>query len=203
MIFDLIPKKISCAGRLEIRTKVFGQQLDMDMQEELKKIKLLLLDVDGVLTDGKIIYDDQGLETKFFNVKDGMGIRLLIKCGLDVGIITGRRSRVVEHRCANLGIEKVYQGVSNKATTFKKIIAESALSEREVAYMGDDLPDLPLFDIVGLPIAVADACDLVRKKARIVTRAGGGQGAVREVCEMILKAQELWDKVIASFYHDS
>lgn len=173
------------------------------MKEELKKIKLLLLDVDGVLTDGKIIYDDQGLETKFFNVKDGVGIRLLIKCGLEVGIITGRRSRVVQHRCANLGIEKVYQGVSNKATTFKKIIAESALSEREVAYMGDDLPDLPLFDIVGLPIAVADACDLVRKKARIVTRAGGGQGAVREVCEMLLKAQELWDKVIASFYHDA
>ncbi len=173
------------------------------MKEALKKIKLLLLDVDGVLTDGKIIYDDQGLETKFFNVKDGVGIRLLIECGLEVGIITGRVSRVVQHRCANLGIKKVYQGVSNKVATYKKIIEECALSEEEVAYMGDDLPDLPLFDLVGVPIAVADAHELVRKKARIVTRAEGGQGAVREICEMLLKAHELWDKAIAFFYHNT
>jgi 3-deoxy-D-manno-octulosonate 8-phosphate phosphatase (KDO 8-P phosphatase) len=173
------------------------------MKEELKKIKLLILDVDGVLTNGKIIYDDQGLETKFFNVKDGLGIRLLLKYGLEVGIITGRVSQVVQHRCANLGITKVYQGVSNKVATFKKIIEVSALSAEEVAYMGDDLPDLPLFDIVGVPIAVADACELVKKKACIVTRAEGGKGAVREVCEMLLKAQRLWDKVITSFYHNT
>jgi 3-deoxy-D-manno-octulosonate 8-phosphate phosphatase (KDO 8-P phosphatase) len=170
------------------------------MKEELKKVKLLLLDVDGVLTDGRIIYDDQGLETKFFSVKDGVGIRLLIKCGLQVGIITGRASRVVQHRCANLGIKKVYQGVSNKVATFRKIIEECALSEEEVAYVGDDLPDLPLLDLVGVPITVADAHELVRKKACIVTNAKGGQGAVREVCEMLLKAQELWDEVITSFY---
>ncbi len=173
------------------------------MKEKLKKIRLLLLDVDGVLTDGKIIYDDQGLETKFFNVKDGVGIRLLVKCGLEVGIITGRVSRVVQHRCANLGIKKVYQGVSNKVATFRKIIEECALSEEEVAYMGDDLPDLPLLDLVGVPIAVADAHELVRKKACIVTHAEGGQGAVREVCEMLLKAQGLWDEMITSFYHNT
>lgn len=173
------------------------------MKEELKKIKLLLLDVDGVLTDGKIIYDDQGLETKFFSVKDGLGIRLLLKYGLEVAIITGRISQVVQHRCANLGIKKVYQGVSNKVATFKQIIEESALSAEEVAYMGDDLPDLPLFDVVGVPIAVADACELVKKKACIITRADGGKGAVREVCEMLLKAQRLWDKVITSFYQDT
>jgi 3-deoxy-D-manno-octulosonate 8-phosphate phosphatase (KDO 8-P phosphatase) len=173
------------------------------MKEKLKKIKLLLLDVDGVLTDGKIIYDDQGLETKFFNVKDGLGIRLLLKCGVQVGIITGRLSQVVQHRCANLGIKKVYQGVANKAAIFKQIIEESGLSAKEVAYMGDDLPDLPLLDIVGVPIAVADACELVKKKACIVTRAKGGRGAVREVCEMLLKAQGLWDKVITSFYQET
>ncbi len=173
------------------------------IKEKLKKIRLLLLDVDGVLTDGKIIYDDQGFETKFFNVKDGVGIRLLIKCGLEVGIITGRISRVVQHRCANLGIKKVYQGASNKVAIFKKIIEECALSEEEVAYIGDDLPDLSLFDLVGVPIAVADAHELVRKKARIVTNAEGGKGAVREACEILLKAQGLWDEVIASFYHNT
>lgn len=173
------------------------------MDEALKKIKLLLLDVDGVLTDGRIIYDDQGLETKFFNVKDGVGIRLLMKCGLEVGIITGRVSRVVQHRCANLGIKKVYQGVSNKVAVSKKIIKECSLLEEEVAYMGDDLPDIPLFDLVGVPIAVADAPEPVRKKALIVTQADGGRGAVREVCEMLLKAQDLWDKMVASFYHNT
>lgn len=173
------------------------------MKEKLKKIKLLLLDVDGVLTDGKIIYDDQGIETKFFSVKDGLGIRLLLKCGLEVGIITGRTSQVVQHRCTNLGITKVYQGVSNKVATFKQIIEVSALSAEAVAYMGDDLPDLPLFDIVGVPVAVANACELIKKKACIVTRANGGRGAVREVCEMLLKAQNLWDEVITSFYQDT
>ncbi|OEU56700.1 MAG: phenylphosphate carboxylase subunit delta [Desulfobacterales bacterium C00003106] len=172
------------------------------MKERLKQIRLLLLDVDGVLTDGRVIYDDEGLETKFFNVKDGLGIRLLIECGLEVGIITGRASRVVEHRCADLGIRKIYQGEQDKVAAFRKIIEECGFSEKEVAYVGDDLPDLPLMELVGLPIAVADAHRLVRERAFIVTRTEGGRGAVREVCEMLLEAQGFWDKIVTPFLSD-
>jgi len=157
-----------------------------------KHIQLLLLDVDGVLTDGSIIYDDRGGELKIFNVKDGLGIRLLQKAGISVGIVTGRASAALEHRCRDLGIRMIFQGVADKAALLDDIAVESGLHSRNIAFMGDDLPDLPLLKKVGLAIAVSDAHPAVREASHHITAAAGGAGAVREICEAILKARQLW-----------
>jgi 3-deoxy-D-manno-octulosonate 8-phosphate phosphatase (KDO 8-P phosphatase) len=158
----------------------------------LRGIKLLILDVDGVLTDGRISINDQGEETKAYNVRDGHGIRLLMASGIDVAIITGRYSKSVEHRARDLGIGKVYQGVSDKKSVCIKLLEEKRLAEDQACFIGDDLQDLPLLKFVGLPVAVADAVKEVRETASYITEKGGGCGAVREVCELILKAQNAW-----------
>lgn len=158
----------------------------------LKTVKLLLLDVDGVLTRGEIIYSDNGEETKIFHVRDGLGIRLLMAAGIGVGIVTGRRSNALSHRCANLGIELIFDGVDDKAALIDRIATVTRTKASEIAFIGDDLPDIALLSRVGTPIAVADAHELVKTKAIYLTRAKGGEGAVREVCEAILKAQGLW-----------
>ena len=168
---------------------------DSEIENKLKKIKLLLLDVDGVLTDGSIIYNDNSEETKVFNVKDGLGIRLLMEAGLNVCIVTGRSSKALYHRCKNLGITMLFDGVRNKAAELDIISEQTGVSPEEIAFIGDDLPDLPLMRIVELSIAVADSHEAVLEKACMVTSAKGGAGAVREVCEAILKAQGLWDKI--------
>jgi 3-deoxy-D-manno-octulosonate 8-phosphate phosphatase (KDO 8-P phosphatase) len=155
-------------------------------------IKLLILDVDGVMTDGRIIINDQGEETKTFNVKDGYGIRLLLGAGIDVAIITGRQSRCVEHRADDLGIKSLYQGVTDKKSVCMKLLEEKHLTSQQTCFIGDDLLDLPLLKFVGLPVAVADAVKEVRETAMYVTEKNGGNGAVREVCELILKAQDAW-----------
>ena len=170
-----------------------------DAIDRSEKIKLLLLDVDGVLTGGDIIYDDSGQETKIFNVKDGLGIRLLMDAGIDVAIVTGRCSNALIHRCRNLGIDQVYDGVTDKAATFDRIIKQTQVQSREVACMGDDLPDLPLMGKVGFSIAVADAHEAVLSRADVVTLAKGGAGAVREACEFILKSKGLWESVLKRF----
>ena len=167
--------------------------------EKLKHIKLLLLDVDGVMTDGGIIYDDRGAEIKKFHVKDGLGIRMLILAGIQVGIVTGRSSPALKYRCDNLGIDLVFDGVRKKAVVLEEIIRKFSVVSDEIAFMGDDLPDLPLMKRVGLSIAVADAHPLVASKAHMVTTAGGGNGAVREVCDAILKARGLWEKMLERF----
>ena len=167
--------------------------------EKLKRIKLLLLDVDGVLTDGRIIYDDRGAEIKEFHVKDGLGIRMLILADVQVGIVTGRSSPALKHRCGNLGIKILYDGISKKAVVLDEISRSQAVSPDQVAFAGDDLPDLPLMRRVGLSIAVADAHPSVVREADIVTAAKGGNGAVREVCDAILKAQGLWEKALERF----
>ncbi len=159
----------------------------------LKPIKLLLLDVDGVLTNGQIIYDSNGGELKCFNVCDGLGIRLLMRAGIEVGVITGRVSDVVRHRCANLGITIIYQGVKDKRKAFNEILAEGRFCKEETAYMGDDLIDIPLLDNVGVPIAVANAHELVKQRSALTTSRPGGDGGVRDVCEWILKAKGLWE----------
>ncbi len=162
----------------------------------LKNIKLLLLDVDGVLTTGQIIYSTGGVETKAFSVKDGLGIRLLRDAGIDVGIVTGRRSEALLVRCRDLGITLVYDGVKAKADVLDEILEVTGFSAEEIAFMGDDLPDISLMKKVGIGIAVNDAHDAVKSAAGIVTRLPGGKGAVREVCEMILDAKHLLQKAI-------
>ncbi len=167
--------------------------------DKLKNIKLLLLDVDGVLTDGSIIYDDQGKEIKAFNVKDGLGIRLLMDAGINVGIVTGRSSKALKYRCENLNISYIFDGVGDKSTILDSILTRSGVQPEQIAFIGDDLPDLPLMRKVGLPVAVADAHDKVISISDIVTESKGGNGAVREVCETILKAQGIWDKILRQF----
>lgn len=163
--------------------------------EKAKKIKLLILDVDGVMTDGRIVMNDLGQEIKFFNVKDGHGIRLLLKAGIDVAIITGRESETVRRRAADLGIPIVYQGIKDKESVCKKIMEEKRLEKEQVCCMGDDLPDIPMLNCAGLPVAVADATYETRKSAVYITKAPGGYGAVREICEIILKAKDVWPKI--------
>ena len=167
--------------------------------DKLKYIQLLLLDVDGVLTDGSILFHDDGSESKIFNVKDGLGLKLIMKTGVKVGIVTGRKSQALHHRCSDLGIRYIFEGVRDKAKMLEKIIELTEVAADRTAYIGDDLPDLSLMRRVGLSIAVADAHELVRRKADWTTSAAGGGGAVREVCETMLKARGLWDKITAQF----
>jgi len=155
--------------------------------------------VDGVLTDGRVVVDNQGIETKQFHIRDGMGVRLWQKAGYRFGVITARSSHVVKVRAAELNIQIVRQGTNNKLGTMREITAELGLAVQQVCYIGDDLPDLPLVRAVGLGIAVADACDELRRAAHHVTQAAGGAGAVREVVELILKTQRRWDDVIQPY----
>lgn len=171
------------------------------VSNKLKDIKLLILDVDGVLTDGSIIYDNNGVETKVFSVKDGLGIRLLMEAGINLCIATGRSSSALNNRCENLGIVHIFDGVSDKSAILDLILDRVGVSAHEVAFIGDDLPDLALMQMVGLSIAVADAHKTVLENADMVTSAKGGAGAVREACEAILKAQGLWENILESFYN--
>lgn len=165
------------------------------IEEKAKKIQLLILDVDGVMTDGRIVMNDLGQEIKFFNVKDGHGIRLLLKAGIDVAIITGRESETVRRRAADLQIPMVYQGIRDKEAVCRNIMEDKGLEKEQVCCMGDDLPDIPMFRCAGLPIAVADATYETRNSALYITKAPGGYGAVREVCEIILKARGAWPEI--------
>jgi 3-deoxy-D-manno-octulosonate 8-phosphate phosphatase (KDO 8-P phosphatase) len=164
--------------------------------DKLKGIKLLLLDVDGVLTDGSIIFHDSGEETKVFNSKDGLGIHLLLKAGIQVGIVTARKSPALRFRCKDLGITLLYEGVYDKATTLGQIAEKTSVPPEKTVFIGDDLLDLPMFRRVGLGIAVSDAHERVLEEADLVTQAKGGAGAVREVCDAILKSNGLWERVI-------
>jgi 3-deoxy-D-manno-octulosonate 8-phosphate phosphatase (KDO 8-P phosphatase) len=171
-------------------------------QDRLKQIKMVLLDVDGVLTCGDIIYGDSGEQIKIFNVKDGVGIRLLKEAGLKVGIITGRKGQALHHRCVNLGIDLIFDGVRHKDKVIDDITARTGISKEAMAFVGDDLPDLPVMKRVGLAVAVSDAHEIIRQMAHITTRAPGGKGAVREISETILKAQGLWDALISRLFDD-
>lgn len=167
--------------------------------ERAANIKLLLLDVDGVLTDSSIIYLPDGVETKAFSTKDGLGIRLLQKAGVEVGIITARSSEVVQRRAENLGITLLYQGAGAKREVYERIVADLGLTPAQVAYMGDDWLDLPVMTRVGLAAAVADAVVEVRQIAHYVTSSAGGRGAVREVCDLIIEAHGKRDELLAQY----
>jgi 3-deoxy-D-manno-octulosonate 8-phosphate phosphatase (KDO 8-P phosphatase) len=162
------------------------------VQHKAKKIKLLLLDVDGVLTDGGIFIDDRGDEIKRFNVRDGQGITLLQRAGIQVGFITGRSSNVVRHRARELAVKIVCQGVQDKVATYDSLKRKTRLADEQIAYIGDDIADLPILRKAGLSVAVRDAWTGVKSTVDYVTRAGGGQGAIREVSELLLRAQNIW-----------
>ncbi len=155
------------------------------MQDILKKIKLLALDVDGVLTDGKIIYNELGQEFKCFNAKDGQGLAMLTSAGFDVAIITARTSAIVTKRAEDLGIKYVFQGVKNKAEQLAELLGALNLAYDEVAYMGDDLPDIPVLEKVGLRTCPNDAVSEVRKLCNFIAKRNGGEGAVRELTDML------------------
>jgi 3-deoxy-D-manno-octulosonate 8-phosphate phosphatase (KDO 8-P phosphatase) len=170
-----------------------------NIKEKLKGIKLLILDVDGVMTDGRIIMDNEGKEIKNFDVRDGHGIKILQRYGIKVAILTGRQSKVVEYRAKDLEIDDVYQGAFNKKDVFEKILKKHKLSVGEAAFMGDDIVDIPVLKRVGFSAAVADALDVVKKSVDYITRNKGGRGAVRELCEMILQAQGKWPEIAAKY----
>jgi 3-deoxy-D-manno-octulosonate 8-phosphate phosphatase (KDO 8-P phosphatase) len=165
-----------------------------------RPIKLVLFDVDGVLTDARLILGDDGQEYKAFNSKDGHGLKMLQRNGVAVGIITGRTSRVVEHRVRDLEIRHVYQGCKEKLPVYQRLIAELGLSPAETAFVGDDVVDLPIMLQVGLAIAVQDAHVLVRRHAHWVTPSPGGHGAGREVCEMLMYAQGTYTSEMQRYF---
>ncbi|GDX95081.1 haloacid dehalogenase [Planctomycetia bacterium] len=170
-----------------------------DLDRRLAAVQLLLLDVDGVLTDGGITWDNEGIEQKTFSIKDGLGIRLWQRAGFRSGIVTGRASRVVQVRAHELGIGIVRQGVEDKLETTAAILAECGLGWDQLAFIGDDLPDLPVVLRCGLGVAVADACTELRAAAAVVTQAGAGRGAVREVIEQMLSARGAWQSIVARY----
>lgn len=165
----------------------------------LADIRLLLLDVDGVMTDGGIIYDANGVETKVFNVKDGHGIKMLQRLGIEVGIITGRTSAVVDFRAKELGISIVYQGALKKIVCYEDVKQKTGFTDSQIAYVGDDVIDVPVMKMVAFAAAPADALEDARTVAHYVTKCGGGRGAVREVCDMIIKGRGLWDSVVERY----
>lgn len=171
----------------------------MTSETACREISVILSDVDGVMTDGGIIFDNQGIETKRFHVRDGLGIRLWQRAGGKFGIITGRNSHIVKLRATELEIDIVRQGQSEKLPTAREVMAELNVPPATVCYIGDDLPDLAVMQSVGLAVAVADAADEIKNIAGMVTHSAGGHGAVREAVEFILKAQGRWEEVIRKF----
>jgi 3-deoxy-D-manno-octulosonate 8-phosphate phosphatase (KDO 8-P phosphatase) len=161
----------------------------MTVTERARRLQLLIFDVDGVLTDGSLYYADGGEEIKAFNVRDGLGVKLVQSAGIATAIITGRRSPLVENRARDLGIRHVIQGAEDKAAAFAQLLANCGCGAEASGYVGDDVVDLPVFKRCGLAIAVADAHDRVKSHAHYVTQARGGHGAVRETCELVLAAQ--------------
>ena len=171
-----------------------------DILEKARLIKLVIFDVDGVLTDGSLFLGDDGLEYKAFNSKDGLGMKLLQASGVEVGIITARTSKVVEHRMHSLDIKHVYQGRLDKRAAFDELLAKLGLEHEQVAYVGDDVIDLPVMRKAGLAIAVQDAHPLAKQHAHWQTPHNGGRGAARDVCELIMEAQgtlqSQWDRFL-------
>ncbi|HEX3658496.1 MAG TPA: HAD hydrolase family protein [Pirellulales bacterium] len=162
-------------------------------------IELILSDVDGVLTDGSIVFNNEGIESKRFHIRDGLAIKLWARAGGKFGVLTGRNSHIVNLRSAELGIEIVRQGVENKLAAMKEILAELRLEPAQVCYIGDDLPDLAPMRAAGLAITVPEAAAEVRSAAGYVTKQSGGHGAVREAIEVILKAQGRWNDLVQKY----
>ena len=173
--------------------------LPPELRARARAIRLLVLDVDGVLTDGTLYYSANGEELKAFNIQDGLGIKMLQGSGVELAIITGRSSRALELRAENLGIRHLYQGVEHKLAAFEQLLQGLGVTPGQIACMGDDLPDLPLLGRCALAVTVPEAPDAVRARAHYVTRRPGGRGAVREACELILEAQDALEGQLARY----
>jgi 3-deoxy-D-manno-octulosonate 8-phosphate phosphatase (KDO 8-P phosphatase) len=172
---------------------------DQEIIDRARNVKLLILDCDGVLTDGRIIMLPDSDETKAFDVKDGHGIVMAQRAGLRVAIISGRKSSVVRARAKELGVNHLYEMAWVKTEPYEKVLSEEGVQDDEVCYVGDDVVDIPLLRRVGLGVAVADAAEETKQHSHVVTICGGGRGAVREVIEFILKAQNKWDEAMARY----
>ena len=175
--------------------------LPADIRERAARVKLAMFDVDGVLTDGRLCYSDDGRELKAFHVHDGFGLKRLIANGIEVAVITARMSHMVTERTAELGIAHVYQGQDNKLACYEQLIHALKLAPEQCCYCGDDLPDLAVMQRVGLSIAVANAHPWVRERARWRTQARGGEGAARELCDLLLAAQGHAEDLLADIAH--
>ena len=173
--------------------------IDADLWRRAAAVKLVLFDVDGVLTDGSLFVGDDGQEYKAFHSQDGLGMKMLRDSGVEIGIITGRTSDVVRHRMKNLGITHLYQGQEHKLPAYEKLIGQLGLEPEQTAYVGDDVVDLPILRRAGLAVAVADAHPMVRRYVHWQTRNPGGRGAAREVCELIMQAQGTLDARIEAY----
>lgn len=171
----------------------------MKLDQRMQPIQVILSDVDGVLTDGRITFDNQGIETKNFHVRDGMGIKLWQKSGHQFGVITARSSHIVKLRMQELGVDIVRQGSSDKINVGKALMKEIGVTPEQVCYIGDDLTDLGLMQLVGLSATVADGVAELKSEAHITTKSTGGHGAVRELIETILKSQNRWNELIAVY----
>ena len=171
--------------------------MDEDLSGRLRQLRMMIFDVDGVLTDGTLYFGEAGTEMKAFNVRDGHGLKMLQDSGVGIAILSARRSRAVDLRAAELGIELVEQGASDKGAAFDRILRRGHLSPAAAGYMGDDLVDLPVLTRCGFAASVPEAPDAVRERVHHVTRAPGGRGAVREICELIMRAQDTLERSIA------
>jgi 3-deoxy-D-manno-octulosonate 8-phosphate phosphatase (KDO 8-P phosphatase) len=166
------------------------------LRERCTAIELLVVDVDGVLTAGGIVYGHPELAFKEFHVRDGSGLKVWHRAGKRTGLVTGRTSPVVDRRAAELGISLVVQGAADKMPAYRGIVAEASVTDEAVCYVGDDLPDVPLLRACGLAVAVADACSEARTVAHYITQVPGGRGAVRETIELILRCQGRWPQIV-------
>jgi 3-deoxy-D-manno-octulosonate 8-phosphate phosphatase (KDO 8-P phosphatase) len=173
------------------------------LAERCRQIEFLVLDVDGVLTDGSIVYDDQNGETKAFHVRDGAGLRIWQMMGKRSAIITGRQSAIVERRAQETGVTAVIQGATEKLPALAGLLARENLKPEQTCFVGDDIPDLPVLKHCGLAVAVPDACPEVLTVADYITQTPGGKGAVRETIELILRCQGLWRQLVARFESQS
>ena len=173
----------------------------MKLSERCQAVELILSDVDGVLTDGSLVFDNEGIETKSFHVRDGMGIALWQNAGFRFGFLTSRTSHVVQVRAAELSVDIVRQGFKEKLPVATEVAQSLNLNLDQVCFIGDDLTDLPVIKAVGLSVAVADAVEEVRKAAHFTTKTQGGHGAVRELIETILKAKKRWEDIVARYEH--
>ena len=171
------------------------KRISTTVRAKAANIKLLLLDVDGVLTDGRIIIDDRGVETKHFHVRDGQGISLLLRAGIEVGFLTSRYSKSLVYRARELDVKLVRQGVKDKLTTYQDIKRRRGLTDDQIAYLGDDLVDRPILNVAGFAACVADGWHELISSVDFVTSQPGGKGAVREVAEILLRAQGKWSKL--------
>lgn len=174
-------------------------EVSRELADKIRAVKLVVFDVDGVLTDGRIIFSNSGEETKLFDVKDGHGIKLLMRSGIDVAIITARESEVVRRRARDLGITHVFQGMKDKKMALEELVKASGVTPDAMAYMGDDIIDLPVLKRVAFSAAVADAVSEVIERVDFVAKKPGGRGAARELAELILKVQGKWDEVMKAY----